>query len=748
MRYIGTHDRDYFSWLDPTVSGGTIYVNYLDHTTHAVGTPVSLATGVGTNVHSSPIIYVIPSGAYAGRIVVCWYGYVKRSTNVEDISSWAATVNLPLNTPYPSIFQMGNGNIGIITFSDMSPPYAGNIPFYVSTDGCDSFDAGTTIISAPTKWFYPMAIAWGNTIHVAGTISEPGVSGYHSCYYMYSPDNGTTWKKRDGTVITLPATEATLDVVLSQSPPPATDPSKIWPCDLQVDSSGSPIIAYETPVDDTTALANIANYYSGAWHNHSVGVNTLIYDFGYVPTKIAYSTCLFIDPNDTSNVYIGVRSSATSSDIQKWHTPDEGVTWSKTADITTGSTVILSEPKPFKNSKTGFDLLYTIIRSWTNYATWTADLAFHGYSTTIQPPTKDAEIFAFTPTYNFGALADFDVIANATFRLNSLLEFNVAAFHSIPLLGVDLVLDYYNWLNANPVGRTIRLDRLRRADWVEGVGVGTGAGYCNWVYYKDGSSPWGTVGAANTSTDIDTSLSATILVPKTFGSMVIDVTQLVKDAIANQSDVFRVRIIDASPDSNSFYQTQWYSKEYTADPTKQPALVATQEGPPVVASVTPNSGQQGQTISSVTLVGNSFIGATAVSFGSGITVSSFMVDTDTQVTASITIDPAATPGMRDVSVTAPGGVGVGTDLFEVLVFTTIVDFGAGITVSSFTVDNPNQITADILIDPAATPGARDVLITTAFGTGALYGGFKVMAPACGQSPSIQRVPGTQFIRVS
>jgi len=85
---------------------------------------------------------------------------------------------------------------------------------------------------------------------------------------------------------------------------------------------------------------------------------------------------------------------------------------------------------------------------------------------------------------------------------------------------------------------------------------------------------------------------------------------------------------------------------------------------PTVTSVNPAQGMQGETLS-VTITGTKFNGATAVSFGDGITVNSFTVDSDTQIRASITIAANAATGTRNVSVTAPDGVGTLTGGFTV-----------------------------------------------------------------------------------
>ncbi len=194
------------------------------------------------------------------------------------------------------------------------------------------------------------------------------------------------------------------------------------------------------------------------------------------------------------------------------------------------------------------------------------------------------------------------------------------------------------------------------------------------------------------------------------------------------------------------------------------------QAPPAIASVNPGEGLQGQT-ENVTITGSYFTGTTSVSFGDNITVNSFSVDSDTQITANITVDGAAPTGYRDVVVTTPEGsdteangfvvvalpglsavdpavadqgqtVGVtitGTEFFGV----TTVTFGADVTVNSFTVDNATQITANITVSASATVGTRDVSVTNAAGTATLTAGFTVSQapPAVASVSPIQGIVG-------
>lgn len=82
---------------------------------------------------------------------------------------------------------------------------------------------------------------------------------------------------------------------------------------------------------------------------------------------------------------------------------------------------------------------------------------------------------------------------------------------------------------------------------------------------------------------------------------------------------------------------------------------------PTVTIVTPSSMGQGATNQSVAITGTYFTGATSVSFGAGVTVNSFVVNSDTQITANISVAPTATAGTRNVCVSASfGTAGCGT----------------------------------------------------------------------------------------
>ena len=204
--------------------------------------------------------------------------------------------------------------------------------------------------------------------------------------------------------------------------------------------------------------------------------------------------------------------------------------------------------------------------------------------------------------------------------------------------------------------------------------------------------------------------------------------------------------------------------------TLNEGFTVTIPGPPIVIGLSPNHGGLGETLH-VAISGTGFYGASAVVFrsGLGVTVNSFTVDSQTQITANLAIASTATIGPRDVSVTTPRGTGTLTGSFEVtgvnpssgdhgntlsVVITstnlsgaTAVSFGEGITVNSFTVYSANQMTASITVDMTAAPGSRDITVTHSDDTEAVVGTFTVVYPTCTASFVANRTTGTGAITV-
>ena len=170
-------------------------------------------------------------------------------------------------------------------------------------------------------------------------------------------------------------------------------------------------------------------------------------------------------------------------------------------------------------------------------------------------------------------------------------------------------------------------------------------------------------------------------------------------------------------------------------------------GNPFVASVSPISAHQGDSVS-VSVTGgdtNFATGVTTADFGSGITVNSVTVTSTTSATVSISIDPAATVGVRTVTMTTGSEIAIGTGLFTVQTgvphvvsiapntigegatetititgsFTNfqagvsqVVFSGDGISTGTVVVNSATSLQVPVTATSGATPGTRSVTVTT------------------------------------
>jgi len=128
--------------------------------------------------------------------------------------------------------------------------------------------------------------------------------------------------------------------------------------------------------------------------------------------------------------------------------------------------------------------------------------------------------------------------------------------------------------------------------------------------------------------------------------------------------------------------------------------------PPTITTITPTSGQWGQTLT-VNITGTNFVGVTAVRFGTGI-ISTFAVNNATQITATISIEPGAMPGARDVSVTAPGGSATLPGAFTVLPLLPPTGAGSGSSSSAGAGAPAQPVVLPTLAVQSATLSAKTV----------------------------------------
>jgi Quinohemoprotein amine dehydrogenase, alpha subunit domain III len=189
-------------------------------------------------------------------------------------------------------------------------------------------------------------------------------------------------------------------------------------------------------------------------------------------------------------------------------------------------------------------------------------------------------------------------------------------------------------------------------------------------------------------------------------------------------------------------------------------LFTVSSGPAYISAVSPAQGQLGQVGLQVTISGfatHFTAGTPTVSLGSGVTVTQIIVDSDTQLRATVNIDPLAPVQANNVVVTTLGEVATLVGGFTVqrpfvssvsptsayqeqtldVVVTgvnthftngvTTASFGAGVSINQVTVTSATQATVNITVQLSAVPGARTVTMTTGLESASGTALFTVLA---------------------
>ena len=201
-----------------------------------------------------------------------------------------------------------------------------------------------------------------------------------------------------------------------------------------------------------------------------------------------------------------------------------------------------------------------------------------------------------------------------------------------------------------------------------------------------------------------------------------------------------------------------------------------------VSTVSPGSRAQGATHQLVGITGTAFkSGATVSVSGTGVTVNSAGVYSSTTILADVSVDPAATVGVRNVTVTNPGGASVTcTGCFRVNAKPTIasvspaarpvgavhqaltvtgtgfqsgatVSLGAGITVHSVQFVDAAHLTLDVSVATNAAVGARSATVTNPdAGTATKAAAFTVnpVPTATAVSPNSVRQAQTATVQIT
>lgn len=360
-------DDGIWTWCDTIINAvernGSLYVQVVD----SIGTnwiyKRDIASGATTSFqlgptaleaddHNAGSMMFDPSGR-----IVSMFGLhndpvfrVRRSINPESIAAWTGTSERGTGSgpySYPHMLRLSQMPDRTWFLSRRWIDGSGTTRT-LSLRTTDTLDAlsdaafpGTNVWSDFTDiWrvtdyipYWQLADDGEKRLHVCAIDRHPvqGQNSLHHFYMELDGSNNPRWYRSDGAEIaaSLPLGPADVSLVYDGSA------VRCWAYDMVLDADGRPRILYCRYPGNASHGAPI-EYWHARWTG-SEWVNSYITTDGpglYIP-EIYYAGGLCFDRIDPSKIFLSAPISGVRQ-IQEWSTPDNGATWSKLRDITSG----------------------------------------------------------------------------------------------------------------------------------------------------------------------------------------------------------------------------------------------------------------------------------------------------------------------------------------------------------------------------------------------------------------------------
>lgn len=277
-RSVEYNGATYTCWLDYTNT--TIKCAKYTHSTGQWTAAVTVASAPVQDAHCAPSIMIDA----AGKINIFWGSYtngttalrVSRSSNAEDVSSWAAAVNVSTTTErptYPSCVQLSGGDF--VCFWRVGGAGATNYRILrkVSADNGATWSNEQEICntsSLTTRPYFAVRLGASDRVHLSYHISD---SIHHDIYYLYTDDaNAATsaWKAIDGTAITLPINQPTTTATGLALNTDASWNNGGYLMGICADGSNNPYILCHLAASGGTDTVACLEYSGSAWNTRTV----------------------------------------------------------------------------------------------------------------------------------------------------------------------------------------------------------------------------------------------------------------------------------------------------------------------------------------------------------------------------------------------------------------------------------------------------------------------------------------------
>ncbi len=356
------------------MSGDSLISSY--NITTGATSSFTLATGSGPNGHDSSVIGIRPDG----RIIAAWSTHNNQSlrrisTNPLDISSFGSALVLSGVTPvsYCNLIYLSTPNRWYVHARQGNGGGPGDrvCIAWASTDNMDSVAVGESWLVQAGERPYVISCNNGtNRVDFFVTNRHQTDSGpdsffnlYH-CYAIFAADGSKVFYASDGTSIGSSVTRISTQCTLIHTG--ATN-GPAWNWDIAYGSDGHPRVLYVRQVADDDHRHMFARWTGSAWTATEIGASgQRLYS-----TEIWSDGALSFDGLGVDCIVRGVWV-GSAVEGQDWRTSNNGATWTKFSDLTSGSSAGQKFVTPLKvtNADTRVSRAWKrgTISDWTNFA--------------------------------------------------------------------------------------------------------------------------------------------------------------------------------------------------------------------------------------------------------------------------------------------------------------------------------------------------------------------------------------------
>jgi hypothetical protein len=359
VRYVGEHDRTYVGYLGGPTGQDPVVGTY-DHDAGRFDETV-LASDVSNNDHVGPAVWARSDG----HLVALWSLHngpwlrYRITRNAEDPSSFGPVREFDgAGICYPNPVQPGNDPESPIYlfYRDRTGTGDGHPYYRVSTDGGETFDDPTRMITAPEGHFsvYWMAAQRDGDVHLFFTDAEGGGTGpkWDVSYARF--DAGTLSTAAGETIATpadLPIRVDDLETLYDAREPDTPDP---WIWDSGVDADGNPAAVYATFSTTQSHEYRYVRRVDGEWRDRKL-VDAGRY-VGVDPNTGYYASGAAMPEHDPDVVYAAVERGGRAL-LQRFETTNAGETFAGET-VTTHATADQLRPVAVRNGSPEFPVAW------------------------------------------------------------------------------------------------------------------------------------------------------------------------------------------------------------------------------------------------------------------------------------------------------------------------------------------------------------------------------------------------------